>query len=97
MQKSVMTCCMIVIRWGSMTVTGERKFENQLGPQVGFELATHYLTAERAPGRINCQTEGPTPVKLRVFCCSTTDRRGFVVWLLLPVSSSENLLFCTGK
>src|SRR3954451_8606764 len=32
MQKSVMTCCMIVIRWGSMTVTGERQFEKRLFP-----------------------------------------------------------------
>ena len=34
MQKSVMTYCMIVIRWGSMTVTGERKFEKRIGSPV---------------------------------------------------------------
>ena len=58
-------------------------------PQIGFELATHNLTAERAPERTNRQSGGLTPGNSRCFACSNTDRRGFVVWLFLPVSSSE--------
>src|SRR4051812_41806839 len=52
---------------GTMSVYLRAKFENELGPQVGFELATHWLTAERAPERISRQNGGLTPVKPRCF------------------------------
>src|SRR3954463_11088544 len=40
---------------------------SELAPQIGFELATHNLTAERAPERTNRQSGGLTPGNSRCF------------------------------
>src|SRR3982750_4779991 len=44
-RKSVMTCCVIMIRWASMTVTGERRFEKRLGSPVGIRTYNPYVNS----------------------------------------------------
>src|SRR4051794_19207327 len=48
-----MTCCVIMIRWASMTVTGERRFEKRLGSPIGIWVSV----SERFLPPINIRRE----------------------------------------